>query len=52
VSAISVGANAAPRFDAGVRFTPDNDRESRHRQEFMSALPAKADMYNATSDLG
>jgi len=27
-----------------VRFTPNSDRESGHPQEFMSALPPKADM--------
>jgi hypothetical protein len=29
---------------ANVRFTPDSDRESRHPQRVMSALPPKADM--------
>ena len=36
---------------AHVRFTPNSDRESRHPQEFMSALPPKADMCGATSDV-
>jgi len=30
-----------------VRFTPNSDRESGHPQEFMSALPPKADMCTA-----
>src|SRR5215472_6265098 len=30
-----------------VRFTPNSDRESGHPQEFMSALPPKADMCGA-----
>jgi len=32
-----------------VRFTPNSDRESRHPQEFMSALSLKADMCGATA---
>jgi hypothetical protein len=32
-----------------VRFTPDNDRESGHSQNIMSALPPKADMCDATA---
>jgi hypothetical protein len=34
-----------------VRFTPDNDRESGFPQKVMSALPPKADMCGATSDV-
>jgi len=30
-----------------VRFTPNSDRESRHPQEVMSALPPIADMCSA-----
>src|SRR5262245_32703296 len=30
-----------------VRFTPNSDRESRHPQTVMSALPPKADMCGA-----
>jgi hypothetical protein len=30
-----------------VRFASDSDRESGHPQEFMSALPPKADMCSA-----
>src|SRR5262245_33294098 len=30
---------------AHVRFTPNSDRESRHPQTVMSALPPKADMF-------
>jgi hypothetical protein len=37
---------------AYVRFTPDSDRESGHPQKVMSALPPKADMSGATSDVG
>src|SRR5262249_24812995 len=32
-----------------VRFTPNSDRESGHRQTVMSALPPKADMCSATA---
>jgi hypothetical protein len=35
-----------------VRFTPNSNRESRHRQPVMSALPSIADMCGATSDVG
>jgi hypothetical protein len=35
-----------------VRFTPNSDRESRHPQRVMSALPLKADMCGATSYVG
>jgi hypothetical protein len=34
-----------------VRFAPESDRESRHPQRVMSALPLKADMCGATSDV-
>jgi len=34
-----------------VRFSPESDRESRHPQRVMSALPLKADMCGATSDV-
>ena len=34
-----------------VRFTPNSDRESGHRQTVMSALPPKADMCGATRDV-
>src|SRR5262245_48544078 len=34
-----------------VRFTPNSDRESGHRQTLMSALPPKADMCGATRDV-
>src|SRR5262249_4738927 len=34
-----------------VRFTPNSDRESGHPQEFMSALPPKADMCIANTDV-
>src|SRR5262245_47409834 len=37
---------------AHVRFTPNSDRESRHPQTVMSALPSRADMCSATSDVG
>src|SRR5262245_24972679 len=36
---------------AHVRFTPNSDRESRHPQPVMSALPPKADMCGATRDV-
>jgi hypothetical protein len=32
-----------------VRFTPNSDRESGHRQSVMSALPPKADMCSASA---
>jgi hypothetical protein len=32
---------------SNVRFTPDSDRETRHPQKVMSALPLKADMCGA-----
>jgi hypothetical protein len=35
-----------------VRFSSNSDRESRHRQTVMSALPLKADMCSAASDVG
>ena len=34
-----------------VRFTPNSDRESRHPQTVMSALPPKADMCGAKRDV-
>src|SRR5262245_28481421 len=34
-----------------VRFTTNSDRESRHPQTVMSALPPKADMCGATRDV-
>src|SRR5262249_21408288 len=34
-----------------VRFTPNSDRESRHRQTVRSALPPKADMCGAARDV-
>src|SRR5262249_59026137 len=34
-----------------VRFTPNSDRESGHRQTVRSALPPKADMCAATRDV-
>src|SRR5262249_50927886 len=34
-----------------VRFTPNSDRESRHPQTVMSALPPKADMCDATREV-
>jgi hypothetical protein len=34
-----------------VRFIPSSDRESGFPQEVMSALPPKADMCDATSDV-
>src|SRR5262249_34981940 len=34
-----------------VRFSPKSDRESRHPQKVMSALPPKADMCGATRDV-
>jgi hypothetical protein len=34
-----------------VRFTPNNDRKSGHAAKAMSALPPKADMCDATSDV-
>src|SRR5262245_26227507 len=36
---------------AHVRFTPNSDGESRHPQPVMSALPPKADMCGATTDV-
>src|SRR5262245_22055606 len=36
---------------AHVRFTPNSDRESRHPQPVMSALPPKADMCGALVDV-
>jgi hypothetical protein len=36
---------------ANVRFTPNSDRESRHPQTVMSALPPKADMCAALVDV-
>jgi hypothetical protein len=36
---------------AHVRFTPESDRESGFPQTVMSALPAKADMCGATTDV-
>ena len=35
-----------------VRFTPESDRDSGLPQQPMSALPPKADMCSATSDVG
>jgi len=35
-----------------VRFTPNSDRKSGHAQIVMSALPPKADMCGATSNVG
>jgi hypothetical protein len=35
-----------------VRFTPNSDRKSRHAAQVMSALPPKADMCDATSNVG
>src|SRR5262245_30028812 len=35
-----------------VRFTPDSDRKSGHRQNFMSALPPKADVCSALANVG
>jgi len=35
-----------------VRFTPNSDRESKFPQKVMSALPPKADMGGALSDVG
>ena len=35
-----------------VRFTPNSNRESGPPQNAMSALPLKADMCGATSDVG
>jgi hypothetical protein len=35
-----------------VRFTPNSDRESRYPQKVMSALPPKADMCSANTDVG
>ena len=34
-----------------VRFTPNSDRESGHQQKVMSALPPKADMCGANTDV-
>jgi hypothetical protein len=34
-----------------VRFAPESDRESRHPQRVMSALPPKADMCGAARDV-
>src|SRR4029078_1218727 len=34
-----------------VRFAPESDRESRHPQRVMSALPLKADMCGANSNV-
>jgi hypothetical protein len=34
-----------------VRFTPNSDRESEIPQKAMSALPPKADMCGATTDV-
>ena len=34
---------------AHVRFTPNSDRETRHAQIVMSALPPKADMCGANA---
>jgi hypothetical protein len=36
---------------AHVRFTPNSDRESRHPQKVMSALPLKADMCGARAQV-
>ena len=55
--------NGSPNVDFGskagswsaathVRFTPNSDRESGHPQEVMSALPPKADMCTANTDVG
>jgi hypothetical protein len=35
-----------------VRFTPDCDQKSGPTQKVMSALPLKADMCSATTDVG
>ena len=35
-----------------VRFTPNSDRESGFPQKVISALPPKADMCGATTDVG
>jgi hypothetical protein len=34
-----------------VRFTPNSDRKSEHAARVMSALPLKADMCIATTDV-
>ena len=34
-----------------VRFAPNSDCESGHRQEFMSAMPPNADMCGANTDV-
>jgi len=34
-----------------VRYYPNSDRESRHPQKVMSALPPKADMCDALADV-
>jgi hypothetical protein len=34
-----------------VRFAPNSDRKSEHRQNAMSALPPKADVCGATADV-
>ena len=34
-----------------VRFTPNSDQKSRHAEMVMSALPPKADMCSAASDV-
>src|SRR5262245_2129715 len=39
------------RCKSYVRFTPNSDRESGHRQTVMSALPPRADMCGATRDV-
>src|SRR5262245_24714568 len=51
-SGMSVGSNAdicGPQRH--VRFTPDSDRKSGLLHKAMSALPPKADMCGATSDV-
>src|SRR5262245_9163221 len=35
-----------------VRFTPNSDRKSRHEPRNMFAIPPKADMCGATTDVG
>src|SRR5262245_27782661 len=49
---VRFGSKADPCSAAThVRFTPNSDRESRHRQPAMSALPPKADMCSANTDV-
>jgi hypothetical protein len=46
-----LGQNQTCAAASDIRFTPNSDRESEFSQKVMWALPPKADMCGATSDV-